>query len=49
MKLVKIAQTASEKKTFKNYTILYMYIVQVQGQIALWGQTFDYNYKVLLL
>ena len=24
--LVKIAQAVSEKKTFKNYTILYMYI-----------------------
>ena len=26
--LVKIAQVVSEKKTFKNYTILYMYITQ---------------------
>ena len=41
--LVKIAQTVSEKKTFKNYTILYMYIAQGQGQITLWGQKFDYN------
>ena len=40
---VKIAQTVSEKKTFKNYTILYMYIAQGQGQITLRGQNFDYN------
>ena len=32
--LVKIAQAVSEKKTFKNYTILYMYIAQGQGQIT---------------
>ena len=31
---MKIAQAVSEKKTFKNYTILYMYIAQGQGQIA---------------
>ena len=41
--LVKIAQTLSEKRTFKNYTIIYMYIAQRQGQITLWGQNFDYN------
>ena len=41
--LVKIAQVVSEKKTFKNYTILYMYIVQRQGQITLRGHNFDYN------
>ena len=41
--LVKIVQTVSEKKTFKNYTILYMYIEQGQGQITIWGQNFDYN------
>ena len=41
--LVKIAQTVSEQKTFKNYTILYMYIAQGQGQITLLGQNFDYN------
>ena len=29
--LVKIVQTVSEKKTLKNYTILYMYIAQGQG------------------
>ena len=33
----------SEKNTFKNYTILYMYIAQWQGQITLKGQNFDYN------
>ena len=36
--LVKIAQAVSEKKTFKNYTILYMYIAQGQGQITHRGQ-----------
>ena len=40
--LVKIAQVVSEKKTFKNYTILYMNIAQGKGQITLRGQTFDY-------
>ena len=32
--LVKNGQTVSEKKTFKDYEILYMYIAQGQGQIA---------------
>ena len=41
--LVEIGQAVSEKKTFKNYTILYMYIAQWQGEITLWGQNFDYN------
>ena len=31
--LAKIAQAVSEKKPFKNCTILYMHIVQGQGQI----------------
>ena len=31
--MVKIAQAVSAKKTFKNYTILYMYIAQGGGQI----------------
>ena len=39
--LFKIVQAVSEKKTFKNYKILYMYIVQWQGQITLKGQKFD--------
>ena len=38
--LVKIAQAVSEKK-FKNYTILYLYIAQGNGQITPWGQNFD--------
>ena len=29
---VKIVQAFSEKKTFKDFTILYMYIAQGQGQ-----------------
>ena len=33
--LVKIAQAVSVLKTFKNYTILYMFITQGQGQITL--------------
>ena len=41
--LVKIAQVVSEKKMFKNYTILYMYIAQGQGQLTLRGQNFDDN------
>ena len=41
--LMKIAQAVSVKKTFKNYTILYMYTAQGQGQITLRGQNFDYN------
>ena len=32
--LVKSAQAVSEKKAFKNYTMLYMYIAQGQGQIT---------------
>ena len=40
--LVKIAHAVSEKQTFKNYTILYMYIALGQGQITK-GQNFDYN------
>ena len=39
--LVKTAQVVSEKKTFKNYTILYMYIPQGQRQITTRGQNFD--------
>ena len=31
---MKIGQVVSEKKTFKDYTILYMYLAQGQGQIA---------------
>ena len=31
--LVKIGQSVSGKKTFKDYEILYMYIAQGQGQI----------------
>ena len=40
---VKTAQAVLEKKTFKNYTILYMYIAQGQGQITLRGQNVDFN------
>ena len=35
--LVKNSQTVSEKKTFKDDTILYMYIAQEKGQIILRG------------
>ena len=41
--LVKIVQAISEKKTFKNNIILYMYIAQGQGQITPRGQNFDCN------
>ena len=47
--LVKIAQAVLKKKTFKNYTILYMYIAQGQGQITPRGQNLDYNIDGLLL
>ena len=36
--LVKIGRAVSEKKTIKDYTILYMYIGQGQGQITPVGQ-----------
>ena len=38
--LVKNAHAVSEKETFKNYTILYMYIAQGQGQVIPRGQNF---------
>ena len=39
----KIGQVASEKKRFKDYTILDMHIAQRQGQITSWRQKFDCN------
>ena len=42
--LVKIAQTVSDKKTFKKYTILYMYIAQGQWQITLWDKIFSFSH-----
>ena len=44
--LVKIAQAVSEK-TFKNYTMLYIYIAQGQGQIEGWAQ--DYGNSNIFL
>ena len=38
--LVKIGQVGSEKKTFKDFMILYLYIAQGQGQITPVGQKF---------
>ena len=32
--LVKIGQAVSEKKTFKDFKVLYLYIAQGQGQIT---------------
>ena len=49
LNLVKIAQAISEKKTFKNNTILYMCIAQGQGQINPRGQNLDCNETVFLL
>ena len=40
--LVKICPVVSEE-TFKDYIILYMYVAQWQGQIALRGQKSDCN------
>ena len=39
--LVKIAHAISDKKTFKNNTILDFYIAQGQGQITLRRQNFN--------
>ena len=41
--LVKIAQAISEKKTFKNNIILYMYIAKRQEQINTRIQNFNWN------
>ena len=38
---MKITQAVSKKKSFKNYTILYMCIAQGQRQITVRGQNFD--------
>ena len=43
MKSSENCSSSFEKKIFKHYTILYMYIAQGQGQIALRGQKFDFN------
>ena len=43
--LVKSAQAVSEKKTFKDSTILYMYIAQGQGQITPQGTKFWFELK----
>ena len=42
--LVKSGQVVSEKKTFKDYTILYMYIAQGQKQITSRGYNFNCIY-----
>ena len=47
--LWKLLKAVSEKKTFQNYTFLYMYKAQGQGQITHTEQSFDCNLKVLLL
>ena len=40
---MKIGQAISEKMTFKDYTILYMYIDHGQGQMTPGGQNADCN------
>ena len=40
---VKSGENWSEKKTLKDYTILFMYIAQRQGQITPRGEQFDCN------
>ena len=35
---MKSGEAVSEKKTFKDYEILYMYIAQEQGQIIKWDK-----------
>ena len=47
--LVKIAQAVSEKKTFKNYTILYMYIARGKGRQPPRGKNLILTKTVLLL
>ena len=42
LNLVKVDRAVLEK-TFKKFTILYMYIAKEQGQITLRGHNFDYN------
>ena len=39
--LVKISQMILEKKTLKNFMVLYLYIAHGQGQITFRGQNFD--------
>ena len=39
----KICQVVSEKNTFKDFMVLYLYIAQGQGQITPRGQNFDPN------
>ena len=41
--LVKNGQALSEKNTFEDYEILYMYIAQEKGQITPWEQNFYCN------
>ena len=41
--VAKTAQVVSEKKTFKNYTILYMYIAKGQGMITSRDKDFNCN------
>ena len=38
-----------EYGAFKNYTILYMYVAQGQGQITPRGHNLDCNQKVLII
>ena len=40
--LVKIVKAISDKKTFKDYMISYMYIAKRQGQITPRGQNIDF-------
>ena len=40
---VKIGQVVSEKKTFKDFMLLYLYIAQGQGQKIPREQNFDLN------
>ena len=46
--LVEIAQAVSAK-TFKSYTLLYMYVAQGKRQITPKRQNFDCNLKFLII
>ena len=49
MKSVENWHTVSEKKTFKDYKILFMYKPRGKGRYPKGDKMFDCNYQILLL
>ena len=47
--LIKMCQVVSEKNTFKDFMVLYLYITQGQGRITPRGQNCDPYLNVLLI